>query len=182
MTRRNILLGLLAVMMLALFFVYRSKSDDLQWREATSQRFNFTLSYPGSWQPSEDQTFFTLVDTKSSSKVFRSYIRFGAAEIITKEDFEKVLELGENTDISNYFQSTELTKRTVVKIKNTTVDGAEAFEVHEDTIMPGPYWSEAVYALRGDKIYVFRLTAESPEELEREKSVYYQIILTVDFL
>ena len=152
------------------------------WKQGRSQQYHFTISYPQTWQQSEDGPLFSLVDTKSRAKEFRSYIRFGLPDSIkSKDDFDKIDQLSENTDISKFFASSDLTKRSVVKTRNLMVDGQNGFGVYEESLMPGPYFSDGVYILENDKVYYIHLTSSAKEELAREKPIFENILATFKF-
>lgn len=173
MIKASALIGFFVLGIILLFISLSSRQQT--WNQVTSQHLKLTVSYPSSWRQSEDQTLFSLVDTKSKAKNFKSYIRI--SEVENKDNlFSKVYDLASNSHVDNLSEKSQIVNRQVTKVVNLTVDGQKAFEVVEESIMPGPYFTEAVYILRGDQILVFRLSAETKEELEHEKPLFMDIL------
>ncbi|OGD86836.1 hypothetical protein A2870_04505 [Candidatus Curtissbacteria bacterium RIFCSPHIGHO2_01_FULL_41_11] len=171
----------LAVLIIAVLFFNFSSNKEESWEQVKSEQFELSISYPPSWRQSEDQTLLSLVDTKSRTKDFKSYIRVSMRDN-TGNIFGKFYAIPVGGEIAELSEKSQVTNRSVVKGEYKTVDGQTGFATVEDTVIPGPFYSEAIYVLRGEKIYIFRLTSESREELEREKGIFYKIIPTVDFL
>lgn len=169
--------GLLAVLFIiaAVFFSMKLASSNEKLIQADSS-LGFSLSYPATWRQSEQDNLFSLVDTKSTYKNFRSYIRFGLAADVTKDNFNNMYSLPDNSDVSSFFGSSPASKQSISKLKNRSFGSFPAFEVYEESIMPGPFYSDGFYILKEEKVYYLHLTSDSREGLDAEKAVFDQIV------
>lgn len=167
--------------------IFLKNQNSGNWKQATSQNFGFAISYPPTWRETEDQNLFSLVDNKSPAKQFKTYIRitnkspFGPNPN-PKDTFEKIYNASDSSDISNLFNHDQQIVQRQKKTKNLTVDNQRAVEILEETSMPGPYVTNAVFIEHNSNYYVVRITAESTSALNQESMAFQQIMTTFKFI
>ncbi len=175
---------MLAALVLVAFFI-KPNFLNTSWKSAASSHFSFTISHPPTWAQSEDPSLFYLVNTKSTGE-FRAYITvstlnpFGPNQDV-KNTFDKIYNAPDNSEVSSPYQKTQETQSSEIKNKNAVVDNQPAVLISQDTIMPGPYYSQNIYVLKGDQVWIIRLIASTKEELLNNQQIFEQTVSTFKF-